>query len=175
MVGESFRSLATMVLPRIDARKLGPLVLAVAIAGCGGSGSGHPADQRIAGNGFGFQAPAGWNVKRTPRAVEAHRGAAVVSVTAFTLVRRFRPALWPAVVAELDRVARQLADRVHGRVASARTARIAGRRARVYAISRDGDDETIAFVLNARREYQLYCRGAGTACDTLLTTFTLAA
>jgi hypothetical protein len=175
MLGKSFRSLPTMVLPRSNARKLAGLVLAVALAGCGGSGSGTPAGMRVAGDGFGFQAPAGWQIKRTLRSVEAHRGAAIVSVTTFTLVRRYRPALWPSVVPELDRVAQQLAGRVHGKVESSKTATIAARKARVYAISRGGEDETIAFVLNARREYQLYCRGAGKACDTLLATFRLAA
>jgi hypothetical protein len=175
MLGKSFRSLATMVLPRSNARKLAPLVLAVALAGCGGSGSAPPAGRLVSGDGFDFRAPAGWPVKRTLRSVEARQGPAVVSVTTFTLVRRYRPALWPTVVPELDRVAAQLAARVHGKVDSAATATIAGRKARVYAISRGGQDERIAFVLNARREYQLYCRGAGKACDTLLATFTLVA
>jgi plasmid stabilization system protein ParE len=176
MLGESFRSVARAVFPLSNARKLAPLVLAVAIAGCGGSSAPKPtAGKRVAAAGYRFTAPAGWQVTRTPTSVAAKQGAAIVSVTTFRLARRFRPALWPEVVTELDRVAAQLAGRVHGKVRSAATRRIAGRRARVYEIVRGGEDERIAFVLNGRREYQLYCRGAGSACNTLLASFTLVA
>ena len=114
-------------------------------------------------------------MQRTARAVEAHEGSALVSVTVFRLAKPYEPALWPKVVPELDRVAQQLAARVQGKVESSETRMIAARKARAYAISRSGEDERIAFVLDGRREYQLYCRGAGSACDTLLETFTLAA
>jgi hypothetical protein len=107
--------------------------------------------------------------------VAAQKDGALVSVTVFRLAKPFRPALWATVVPELDRVAGQLAARVKGKVATSGTRTIAGRNARVYAITRAGEDERIAFVLNARREYQLYCRGAGSACDTLLATFSLSA
>jgi hypothetical protein len=176
MLGKSFRSVARAVFPLSNARKLAPLVLAFALAGCGGSaGPKQAAGKRVAAAGFSFEAPAGWPVTRTPASVAAKQGAAIVSVTTFRLARRFRPALWPQVVTELDRVAQQLAARVHGKVRSAVTRTIARRRARVYEIVRAGEDERIGFVLNGRREYQLYCRGAGAACDTLLASFTLAA
>jgi hypothetical protein len=176
MLGKSFRSLAKGVFPRINPRKLAPLALVAVLAGCGGgSGAQQGGEQRVAGGAFSFRAPSAWQVKRTLRSVEARDGDAIVSVTVFRLARAYRPALWPKVVPELDRVAQQLAARVHGKVDSAATRTIAGRKARAYAISRSGVDERIAFVLDGRREYQLYCRGAGGACDTLLSSFTLAA
>jgi hypothetical protein len=175
MLCKSFRSLAEGFFPRVNARKLAPLALAALLAGCGGSGAGSEAGKRVAGDGFSFRAPSGWQVKRAARTVEARDGQALVSVTVFRLAKPYRPALWPKVVPELDKVAGQLAGRVHGTVASSETRTVAGRKARAYAITRSGEDERIAFVLEGRREYQLYCRGAGSACDTLLETFTLAA
>jgi hypothetical protein len=177
MLGKSFRSLARQAFPGADPRKLAVFALALALAGCGGSGSGgdNGSGRRVVGQGFSFEAPASWQVKRSVRAVEARDGEALVSVTVFRLARIYRPSLWEEVVPELDRVASQLAARVHGKVESATTRTIAGERGREYAISRNGEDERIAFVLRAKREYQLYCRGAGDACDMLFDTFTLAA
>jgi len=149
-------------------------VLALAIAGCGG-GAQQPSGKRIRAAGFSFEAPSGWRVTRTPTSVAARDGEAIVSVTIFRLARRYRPGLWPEVVPELDRVAQQLAARVHGRVRTSETRTIAGRKARVYDIARTGEDERIGFVLDGRREFQLYCRGAAGACDTLLGSFSLSA
>jgi hypothetical protein len=175
MLGRSFRSLARLVFPRVDARKLAPFVLAVALAGCGGSAKEQVAGKRVNGTGFSFEAPADWRVSRGFRTVEARAGDALVSVTVFRLARPYRPADWHTVVPELDRVAHQLATRAQGKVEDAETRPIAGRDARAYAISRSGADERIAFVLDGRREYQLFCRGAGDACDRLLDSFTLSA
>jgi hypothetical protein len=176
MLRKSFRLLAKPVLPLSNARKLAPLVLALVIAGCGGGGSvQQTSGKRVGAAGFSFEAPSGWRVTRTPTSVAARHGKAIVSVTTFRLVRTYRPALWPKVVPELDRVAEQLAARVHGTVRASMTQTIAGRKARVYDITRSGEDERIGFVLDGRREYQLYCRAAGGACDTLLGSFSLSA
>jgi hypothetical protein len=176
MLGKSFRSLAVVLVPRVNARKLAPVALAVLLAGCGGSGAKPaPAAKRVGGPGFSFRAPADWRVKKTLRSAEARNGQAIVSVTVFRLVRPYRPALWPKVVPELDRVAKDLAARVKGSVQSSATQTVAGEKARVYTIARSGEDERIAFVLRGRREYQLFCRGAGAACDELFASFRLSA
>jgi hypothetical protein len=176
MLGKSFRSLARAVFPLSNARKLALLVLALVIAGCGGGSSAKQvAEQRIAAAGFSFRAPAAWQVTRTLTSVTATRGNAIVSVTTFRLARPYRPALWPKVVPELDRVAKRLATRAHGTVRATETRTIAGRKARVYDIVRSGADDRIGFVLSGRREYQLYCRHAGYACDRLLGSFSLSA
>src|SRR5438445_4140922 len=176
MLRKSFPSLARPVLPLSNARKLAPFVLALAIAGCGAGGAAkQQSGKRVSAAGFSFEPPIGWRVTRTRTSLAARSGTAIVSVTTFRLARRYRPGLWPKVVPELDRVAQQLAARVHGTVRASETTTIAGRKSRVYDIARSGEDERIGFVLDGRREYQLYCRAAGGACDTLLGSFSLSA
>lgn len=102
-----------------------------------------------------------------------------MSVMTFRLARPYRPALWSKVVAELDRVAAELARRERGKLTASATRRIAGTDARAYEIVRSGgSDERIAFLLQGRLEYQLFCRepdaSAHTACDRLLDSFSLA-
>jgi hypothetical protein len=97
--------------------------------------------------------------------VEASPGAdapELVSVSVFRLAKPYRPALWPKVVPEFDRVADELASALSGRVTQRKTTTIGGRRSRRYEIAyaRDGADllERTAFVVSGRREYQLLCR-----------------
>jgi hypothetical protein len=91
-------------------------------------------------------------------------GVETVAVSAFRLARPFRPALWPAAVRELDRVAGQLADRLSptAEISPGRTTVVAGRRARVYDIRYERAErqlvERVGFVLDGRREFQLLCR-----------------
>ena len=159
---------------------------ALALAACGGDDEGEPAT--VAGSGFSFSAPAGWEVDVRGRSTSAtpEAGAtALVSVRVFRLARPYRPALWDRVVPELDRVAAELAEQLGGRIVSSETVVVAERRAKRYDIryERDGAEvvERTAFVLNGRREFQLVCRyeasgdedGSG-ACALLFETFTVA-
>jgi hypothetical protein len=160
-----------------------PLLALALLAGCGG-GSPEAETQVVRGPGFAYEAPASWEVRRTPRAAEAEPDAGsgeLVSVTRFPLARRFRPALWPEVVGELDRVAGELSERLGGEILSSKTARIGGLRGRSYVIAyrRDGDErrQRIAFLLRGRGEYQLLCTwretdGEPPACELLEKTFT---
>ena len=134
---------------------------------------------------FSFSAPASWRVTHSPRGISvapAGDDVTLVSVTVFRLARPFRPALWPSVVEELDRVARSLAARLDGKVETRRTIEVAGRRAREYELSftRRGEElgERITFLLQSRREYQLLCRwrsprsdAISDACDRLSDSF----
>lgn len=137
--------------------------------------------QTLSGDGFGFEAPAGWKVTRTPQTIEAALGDGAVSVTVFRLTHPYRPELWPKVVPELDGVARNLADQLRGQAEAGTTVTVAGRRARRYEIAfrRRGGDfvEQITFVLDGPREYQLLCRyraGADVrACAALGSSFRL--
>ncbi len=126
--------------------------------GCGGGSS----TRTLAGSGFSFDAPSGWTVTRSAHLLAASRGDAAVSVTVFRLEHAYRPALWPRVVPELDRVAAGLADQLRGRADAGTTVIVAGRRARRYHIrfERDGRAlvEQLTFVLEGSREYQLLCR-----------------
>lgn len=136
-------------------------VFVAILAGCGGADT-SAAPQFVRGNGYAFNAPAGWNVTHAARVTSAAKGQELVSVTFFTLGRPFKPALWEKTVPELDRVASQLAGQLGGRVAKLEGGVLAGRRSRSYdiAFSRDGTAlvERIAFVFSGRREYQLLCR-----------------
>jgi plasmid stabilization system protein ParE len=177
IVGNSFRSLPGALLPGPNARKLAALALAVALAasGCGG-GKQHQTTvgtKRVLSSGFAFRVPHGWSVARAARTVTASSGGSIVSVTSFRLAHQYRPALWNKVVGELDGVASRLAATEKGKLEHGRTEQIAGGNARVYEIVRAGSTERIAFVLHGRREYQLYCRPAGSACSLLLGSFSL--
>jgi hypothetical protein len=135
----------------------------------------------VQGSDYHFSAPASWPVTRRGRALQAADGLALVSVTRYPLLRKYRPQLWASVVPELDRAATQLARQQNGDVGGSRTATIAGQRSRRYDIDyeRDGKAlvERIAFVLRGKTEYLLLCRydrgGDTGACDRLLATFKL--
>jgi hypothetical protein len=162
------------------------LALAAAVLGaCGGATPKGP--QTVSGDGFSFTAPAGWQVDRTGGRITAvpERGEELLWVSLATLRRRYRQALWPKVVPELDKVAAQLAAQLRsGRLVARRTVVVAGRRARSYDIDYEGTSgslvERIAFVLEGKREYQLLCRWrvqapelGKTACAAFIATFRL--
>jgi hypothetical protein len=174
MLGKSFPSVVRVVLPPGNGRKLAAAVLGVALvmAGCGGatnrrSGTAKP----LARDGFTVAVPAGWQVRVHGRTSEARSGRALVSVTVFPLARAFVPALWATAVPQLDRVAHELARGEGATVTSSETTTIDGSRARAYTLDRNGVEERVGFVLAGRREYQLYCHAAGSACDQLFSSF----
>lgn len=155
----------------------------LAVSGCGGGGGASKpaaAGQTVTGSGYRFVAPAGWKVTRSGRTASAASASDLVSVTIFPLVKRYRPALWPAVVPQLDQVASKLAGQLSGTLAPGRTVTIGGHRARRYQIAyeRNGKKlvERIAFLLQGKREYQLLCRYSNdpAACDGLFAGFRLA-
>jgi hypothetical protein len=164
---------------------LGLVVLLAAAAGCGGGDEREP--QTVAGPGFTFSAPAGWEVELRGRSSSAtpEAGATeLVSVRVFRLARPYRPALWARVVPELDRVAANLARELGGRIESSAVVVVDGRRAKRYDIryEREGAEvvERTGFVLRGRREFQLVCRfeasdeGDGRrACASLFSTLRL--
>jgi len=150
--------------------------VALVAGGCGGSsGTSSSATKRVSGAGYSFRAPAAWQVRRRIRSVEARDGSALVSVTTFPLARAFVPGLWAKAVPELDRVARQLASTERARLTTSMTTTIGGRKARVYLLVHDGAQEKLGFVLQGRREYQLFCHDAGSACDGLFGSFRISA
>jgi hypothetical protein len=157
-------------------------VVLLLAAGCGG-GSGAAKERAVQGNGFTFQAPAGWAVERRGGEVQVGEGTDLVSVTRYPLLRRFRPELWGKVVPELDRAAAAVARQQTGTLVDPRTVTVGGEKARRYDIDyeRDGKKltERIAFVLRGKTEYLLLCRyergGSTDACDRLLRSFRLAA
>jgi hypothetical protein len=145
-------------------------VVALILAGCGGSGSGNW--QQVRGDGFTFEAPDSWVVT----GAAASSGAVDrVEVLVFRLVRPYDPARRTATSRELDRVADRVAAQLKGSVSSRRSLEVAALDARSYSIDFGGKVEEITFVLDGRREYQLLCRRATGAddapCARLLASF----
>jgi hypothetical protein len=184
MLGSSFRSLPSAVLPRAGrGKQLAVSLLAAAfLAGCGTSGGKDETSlRRVQGAGYSFRAPADWRTTRKLRVVQAarERPPSLVSVSTFPLARPYTPELWPKVMPQLDAVAHELAKRLGGRVAAARTQTIGGRRGRRYelVVPSSAVRRRIAFVLDGRTEYQLFCRfrkddaEALRACKELLASF----
>ena len=110
-----------------------------------------------------------------------------IVVATFGLRRAYRPDLWDEAVAELEVVARDLAERLgpSARLSSGRTRAIGGARSRVYDIRYEGGGgveliERVAFLFDRAREFQLACRidaddpeRGEDACSTLFDTFEL--
>jgi hypothetical protein len=154
------------------------LALLTLSAGCGGGGAERePAGRLIAGKGFEFSAPSDWAPTVTSRAAVVKQDAVtLVSVTALPLVKPYRPRLFPRVVGELDRVARELAGRLQGRVTERRTIVVAGGRVRQYEITHGELVDRLTFVLRGKQEFLLTCRwrkqdAEPAACPQLASSF----
>jgi predicted Zn-dependent protease len=165
------------------ARVVLPLALLFILAGCGGSTSSpaQPGARVVQGAGFRFSVPGGWAIRRQAGQLAAESGKALVSATTFTLLKRYRPALFAKAAAELDRSAAQLAAQAHGKLTEKSTITVSGLKVRAYRYTAGGFDTRIGFVLEGKREVQLLCRApAGSvdpdgACDLLFGSFTLGA
>jgi hypothetical protein len=162
-------------------RLCGSLTLLTLAAGCGGGGVSdrEPAGRLITGRGFEFSAPSKWAPTLAPRAAVVKQDAVtLVSVTVLPLVKPYRPGLFPRVVGELDRVARELAGRLQGRVTERRTIVAASRRVRQYQITHGELVDRLTFVLRGKQEFLLTCRwrkqdGEPAACPQLASSFRL--
>lgn len=167
-----------------------PIILAIVLpfglVACGGaSKNAKPAGQSVVkGLGFQFAAPTGWTTKTTGAATEARpsAGTALVSATAFALLKPYSPSLFGRAAKELDRVAAKLAAQSRSTLAESKTVTVDGRRIRAYRLtvhpaSGPAFAERIGFVLHRKKEYQLLCRapvGAGDpdgACALLYSSF----
>jgi hypothetical protein len=73
------------------------------------------------------------------------------------------------VTKELDNLATRLAHEAGEKRATGQTTTVAGRKVRSYRYG----DRRLGFVLDGKREYQLFCEPAGAACDLLYSSFTL--
>jgi hypothetical protein len=114
--------------------------------------------------------PRGWTVTRPAAGVAARHGAGLVSVSVFPLLRPYDPSKFAAAAKELDGVAARLAQQAGTTLTRSATVTVANRKVRAY----DYGARRIGFVLVGRREYQLYCAHATTACELLFSSFTLA-
>ena len=126
--------------------------------------------------------PAGWDVKRSPGQVSAGKGDELVSVRTVALANAYRPGLAAGAAKELDRVAAEVAQGLHGEVSTScsRCPKVgADVLTRGYSIRYGELVQEITFVLVDKREYQLTCRRKhdddDSACAQLRSSFRLAA
>jgi hypothetical protein len=153
------------------ARAVFPLAVLFILAACGGSKRQEtPPTIGVRGEGFTVQVPQGWKVTRAPTGVAARRGAGLVSVSVFPLVKPYDPAKFGAAAKELDGVAARLAKEAGTTLTQSETVTVGNRKVRAYSYG----TSRIAFVLVGKREYQLFCAHTTAACDLLFSSFTLA-
>jgi hypothetical protein len=131
----------------------------------------------VAGRGFRFEAPADWPVRREPVRVWASRGADVVQVATFHLVRPYSPALFRRVEVELASRMRAVARQSGGRVAGTDVVTAAGIRSHSYRVDVGDHVDQYTFVLRGAREYQLLCRRKSSdgdaICRRLISSFSI--
>jgi hypothetical protein len=160
----SFPSLATGSFPRVRRGKQALALAGVALlAACGGAKTEY---RLVEARGYSYEAPVGWKLVRTPRALGMQHGNVdLVQVTRLPLERAYRPQLFDAVVPELDRTATQLANDAGATLEERRTVRVLGDSVRQYRLRFSGDVEELTFVLRGKTNYQLLCRRESGADD----------
>ena len=151
------------------------LLLALTIlAGCGGSGAGKPPRQ-VAGPGFTFAAPGGWQVARSGARVSAGSGAQLVQVATFRLLKPYDASLFAKVEKELDVRMAAVAQQTAGKLAGSSVVTAGGIRSHSYRVETGKRVDEYTFVLRGMHEYQLLCRRSSSDddknCRLLITTF----
>jgi hypothetical protein len=143
------------------------------VAGCGGSGL---KTRVLAGNGFTFEAPFGWQVETSARSTSASNGKKVVQASVLPLARAYTPSLFEQVQPEIERVATALKEQLKSTIAG-RTVQVAGDRAWQYDLTRGDTVWQVTFFLRGKREFQLYCRrtsrDSNAPCSKLVSSFKL--
>lgn len=168
---------------RLIPRDLGPKRLLMAgviiLAGCGGSAGTDASPQRIAGKGFVFDAPAGWQLERGHRLVVASKGRDLVQVSTFPLQKPYADALFGKVARELQTRVEQVAAQSGGKLTGRSVVTVASSRAHSYVVATGDRIDEYTFVLRGKREYLLVCRRTraheSAACDQLIRSFALTA
>lgn len=170
----SFQSLVTRSFPRVSGGKQALVLAGVALlAACGGSKTEY---RLVEGRGYSYEAPVGWTRVRTPRALGMQHGRVdLVQVTRLPLVRAYRPALFQAVVPELDRTATEVANDAGATLEERKTVQVLGDPVRQYTLRFSGHLEQLTFVLRGKSNYQLLCRresnGDAAPCMRLVSSF----
>jgi hypothetical protein len=176
MLARSFRVDAPRLIPQ--GRRGKPLLFLVALilAGCGGSP--QEKSQPLSGNGFRFEAPAGWHVVTSSARVSASRDSELAQVSSFPLVKTYSDALFDKVTTELAARMQVLAKQVGGSITGSGSVTVDGIRSHRYDVTVGGHVDQYTFVLQDKREYQLLCRRNASSsdgfCARLLKSFKLA-
>jgi hypothetical protein len=175
MLVKSFRLVTARLIPGAMRPKQLALVVCLILAGCGGSSEPVKPPTRVAGPGFSFRAPSGWQVQRSDGKVGASQDSELVQVASFRLLKPYRSELFDRVEGELTTRMGQLAQQTGGKVSAPRTVTTDGVRSHSYTVTVGDHVDEYTFVLRGRREYQLLCRRKAShgddACRQLLTSF----
>lgn len=154
---------------------MGLLLLA---SGCGGSSSGHNGKgQTVTTPLYTYQAPGDWQATVAGRNAIVKNGPdTLVSVTLLPTLKPYRPALFPQLIGELDRITGVFAGRLQGRVTARQTILVAGGKVRQYEITHRDLVDRLTFVFRGKQEFLLTCRwkakdGRPDACDQQTSTF----
>jgi hypothetical protein len=152
------------------------LFIAVLIlAGCGGSGEPKAHYLRVAGPGFSFGAPVGWQIDHAVGRTSASSDSQLVQVSTFPLVHPYTDSLFDAVANELALRMKALAKETGGVLQGTSTVKAAGIRSHVYEMKVGDHTDAYTFVLRGNREYQLLCRRRSSTsdafCKHLITSF----
>lgn len=147
------------------------------MTGCGGSSAKQPATQTVSGQGFRFEAPAGWQVSADNGRASASHGDELLQVAAFSLQKPYSAALFTKVERELRTRMEQVAELSRGTVTGSRQVTAGGIRSHSYDVTIGDQVDQYTFVLRGMREYQLLCRrkssSSDDACRQLVTSFQL--
>ncbi len=148
------------------------------LAGCGGSSTTNTSPQRVAGTGFVFQAPDGWQVQRGRTLVVATHGSELVQVSTFPLQKAYTDALFGKVTKELQTRVGQVAAQTGGKLTGRSVVTAAGIRSHRFLVTVGDHVDEYTFVLRGKREYLLLCRRRSShdqaTCDQLIKSFALA-
>jgi len=136
------------------------------LAGCGGSSEPKATFQVVKGNGFRFQAPAGWKVTPIPGGTSASSDSEMVQVATFPLVRAYDRTLFDKVSSELAVRMRAIGQQTGGTVSKPETVTPGGIRSHSYRVDVGDHVDQYTFVLRGKREYQLLCRRRSSSSDT---------
>jgi hypothetical protein len=173
MLTRSFRVAPARLIPRAHRGKTALLLAALILAGCGGSAQEKA--QVVRGNGFRFEAPAGWHVVTTRTTATASHDGQISEVSVFPLVKPYSDALFERVTRELDATMQKVAKQLGGTVSGPRTVTSGGIRSHSYDVAAGKSVVEYTFVLRGMREYELLCRrqasGGDAVCKQLLTSF----
>jgi hypothetical protein len=172
ILARSFRLVTARLIPGGFRAKQAPLaLLALILAGCGGSSAPKQTWRTVELGSYRFQVPAGWKATVAKDRYEARNDGSLVQAQAFPLVHAYKPSLFGKVEPELALRMAAVGKQVGGTVVASRTVSPAGIKSHAYDLKVGGRTDTYTFVLRGRHELQLICSADASVCAHLLASF----
>jgi hypothetical protein len=172
ILARSFRLVTARLIPgHCRCKQALLVVVALILAGCGGSSAPKAHWQRVDAGDFHFRAPKGWSVTVTRTRTTVKDGSSFVQVATFPLVRAYTGALFEKVRSELDLRMAAVAKQSGGAVAAHRVVTVDGIRSHQYDVRVGKRVDRYTFVLRGKRELLLLCSADAAVCDELAASF----